>query len=258
VDALIGKAIKEKAATILWDDALSGFGAKATPKGACSYVIQYRLGGRGTPAKRLTLGKHGALTPQQARDLAKERLGEVAKGIDVVEEKRKARAKLTGCTLAQAIEVFLQGKAQPTRYWIERRQRLLGSDLKELHGKPIGTITEARIDAVLEKVRSRSAGAHRLLFSDLRPFFKWAKKHVPLEVNPMADADTPATAKKRERVLEDFEINALALCQHLSAFAFDGRPARGSGRYALGRDRLRGGRLDASGSRRLRVQAPAP
>ncbi len=47
VDALIGRAIKEKAVTILWDDALPGFGAKATPKGACSYVLQYRLGGQG-------------------------------------------------------------------------------------------------------------------------------------------------------------------------------------------------------------------
>lgn len=208
VDALIGNAIEERAVTILWDDALSGFGAKASPKGACSYVIQYRLGGRGAPTKRLTLGKHGPLTPQQARDLAKEMLGEVAKGIDVAEKKREARAKLAGATFAQAIEAFLKKRAKPTRYWNERRQRLLGSDLKELHGKPISTITQARIDAVLEKVRSRSAGAHRLLFSDLRPFFKWAKKHVPLEMNPIEDADKPAPVKKRERVLEDFEIKA--------------------------------------------------
>ncbi len=191
----------------------------------------------------MTLGKHGPLTPQQARDLAKERLGEVAKGIDVAEEKREARAKLSGLTLAQAIDAFLELHAQPTRYWNEKRQRLQGSDLKELHGKPVGTITYARIDAVLEKARSRSVGAHRLLFSDLRPFFKWAKKRVPLEVNPMEDAETPADpVKKRERVLEDFEIRAFweaaggmgGPLPALSASPFCRRPARGSGRNALG------------------------
>ena len=39
----------------LWDAELAGFGAKATPT-ACSYIVQYRLGGRGTQTKRVTLG----------------------------------------------------------------------------------------------------------------------------------------------------------------------------------------------------------
>jgi hypothetical protein len=60
VDALIGDAKAAKATLFLWDDALAGFGAKAMPSGACTYVVQYRLGGRGTPTKRLTLGKHTA------------------------------------------------------------------------------------------------------------------------------------------------------------------------------------------------------
>lgn len=80
VDALIADAKVAKATIFLWDDTQSGFGAKAMPSGACAYVLQYRLGGRGTPTKRLTLGKHGKLTPQQARDLAKEKLGETEEG----------------------------------------------------------------------------------------------------------------------------------------------------------------------------------
>ena len=34
---------------------------------------------RGTDQKRLTLGKHGVLTPDEARKLAKEELGKVAR-----------------------------------------------------------------------------------------------------------------------------------------------------------------------------------
>ena len=55
--------------------------------------IQYRLGRRDAPTKRMTIGKHGALTPDEA---SKEELGKVARGADVALEKRAAREKLTG------------------------------------------------------------------------------------------------------------------------------------------------------------------
>jgi integrase len=61
---------------------------------------------------------------------------------------------------------------------------------------------------VLEAVKVRNVSAHRLLFADLRPFFKWAKKRISLEANPMADADAPKPAKSRERTLEEREIIA--------------------------------------------------
>jgi hypothetical protein len=51
----------------LWDSDLKGFGLKVTPAGSKVYILQYRKGGRGTPTKRVTLGRHGALTPEQAR-----------------------------------------------------------------------------------------------------------------------------------------------------------------------------------------------
>ena len=55
--------------------------------------------------KRLTLGKHGKLTPQQARDFAKEKLGEILKGIDVAEHRKEHREKLALLTFAEAVEI---------------------------------------------------------------------------------------------------------------------------------------------------------
>ena len=43
----------------LWDDKLKGFGLKVTPAGVKVYLCQYRTGGRGTPTKRVTIGRHG-------------------------------------------------------------------------------------------------------------------------------------------------------------------------------------------------------
>ena len=44
--------------TILWDDALAGFGVAAYPSGRKVYVAQFRLSGR---SRRMKLGEHGRL-----------------------------------------------------------------------------------------------------------------------------------------------------------------------------------------------------
>ena len=208
VDALIADAKVAKATIFLWDDAQSGFGAKAMPSGACAYVLQYRLGGRGTPTKRLTLGKHGKLTPQQARDLAKEKLGEIAKGIDVAEYRKEHREKLAGLTFAEAVEKFLKVHAEPTRYWKEKRARLTSGDVKALASKPLSTLSRKHIADAIDRAQVRSEAAARLLFSDLRPLFKWAHERELVDANPMTGLRAPKPAEARERTLEDDEIRA--------------------------------------------------
>ena len=73
----------------LWDDSLPGFGVKLTPSGHRAYVVQYRPAGLGrrVTAKRIVLGSHGMLTPDEARRLAKRELGRVAQGEDPAAER---------------------------------------------------------------------------------------------------------------------------------------------------------------------------
>ena len=44
----------------LWDAEVKGFGLKVTPAGSKVYMLQYRMGGRDTPTRRYTIGKHGS------------------------------------------------------------------------------------------------------------------------------------------------------------------------------------------------------
>jgi Arm DNA-binding domain len=67
----------------VYDEALKGFGFTAGKTGKVTYFVEYKLGGRGASSRRMTLGPHGPLTAEEARNLAKQKLGEVAKGIDV-------------------------------------------------------------------------------------------------------------------------------------------------------------------------------
>jgi integrase len=76
----------------LWDDALAGFGVAAFPSGKKTYVVQFRKDGR---SRRVAIGDHGRLTPEEARSLAKVLLGQIEQGADPIGEKRKARAVRT-------------------------------------------------------------------------------------------------------------------------------------------------------------------
>ena len=61
----------------VWDSQIAGFGLRVMPSGAKTYQAQYRKGGR---TRRVSLGRHGKITAEQARKLAQEVMGSVAKG----------------------------------------------------------------------------------------------------------------------------------------------------------------------------------
>jgi hypothetical protein len=57
----------------LWDNDLRGFGLRVLKSGRKSYVVQYKIGGRGGPTRRNALGLHGVLTAEEARKWLAER-----------------------------------------------------------------------------------------------------------------------------------------------------------------------------------------
>ena len=74
----------------VWDQQLSGFGVRVSPKGQKSFLIQYRHQGR---TQRMRLGRLGLITADEARRKAKILLGEAEAGKNpalVVATKRKA------------------------------------------------------------------------------------------------------------------------------------------------------------------------
>lgn len=78
----------------LWDTELSGFGLKVTPKGRKVYIVQYQRS-RSVPSQRVTIGTHGTLTPEKAREQAKELLAHVQLGKDPAAERRRRRQEGT-------------------------------------------------------------------------------------------------------------------------------------------------------------------
>ena len=88
-------ALKPQAARFLaWDTEIPGFGVRVYPSGQKVYLLKYRVGGgRFARIRWALIGKHGSVTPDQARDIARRWAAEVADGGDpagVREEQRKA------------------------------------------------------------------------------------------------------------------------------------------------------------------------
>lgn len=91
---------------LVWDADLSGFGVRVFASGRKSYLVQYRAGGR---TRRRSIGQHGVLTAEEARNEARKLLGEVAKGGNPSEDRQQ---HLRGPSMAALCDRFLTEYAE--------------------------------------------------------------------------------------------------------------------------------------------------
>jgi hypothetical protein len=113
--------------TYFWDDEVPGFGLRIKPSGVRSFIVQYR--NSSTVSRRITLGKFGVLTPEQARRIAKQTLADVARGSDPAEKRAQDRNAMTvrqlcGAYLEAVEKGLVLGKGKrpkkPSTLYIDR------------------------------------------------------------------------------------------------------------------------------------------
>ncbi len=202
-------------------EVLDGAGLYVTvrPSGSMSFNMRYRHGGA---PRNLTIGPV-SIGLAEARRLAQEARGEIARGNDpcAVKSERKAVAKAEAAakkepatdTIAAIAERYVtkhvRAKTRPASQ--RETERLLKVEiLPKLGERRLADISRADVRQLVEKIVDRPAPrvANRTL-GLLRHFCNWAKAQDLINVSPCDGLKPPSPERSRDRVLTDDEIRML-------------------------------------------------
>lgn len=98
------------------DTDIKGFVLRVQPTGVMVYYLDYRVNGK---RNRFRIGTHGTVTPAQARDVASDKSGDVAHGVDLQIEKKRTSSEVER-ERSLSLQGFIDNKYGP---WVETHHR---------------------------------------------------------------------------------------------------------------------------------------
>ena len=122
------------------DAQLKGFALRVTANGIKSFVVEKLVNGK---VRRMTLGRYGELTVEQARREAQKLLGKIATGIDPQAEKQNA--ELHGTTLEQVFQDYLNARKELKPKTLYGYRRMMARLFLEWRNKPLLAITKDKV-----------------------------------------------------------------------------------------------------------------
>ena len=202
----VGKLPVAEKEAVYWDRELLGFGVRVYPNGTKVYVVQTRAGGK---SKRIAVGRHGVISPDQARRKAAQMIARIKAGEDPNPEATK---KPSGPTVAELAERYLvehvQVRCKPRT--VEAGRWLVKKFvLPDLGDMAIDEVEREHISDLHHKHRNTPYQANRIL-EVVRKMFNLAEAW-----GLRKDGSNPCRhvqkykEKKRERFLTDDEFHKL-------------------------------------------------
>jgi integrase len=194
----------------VWDSKLPGFGLRVQPSGVMSYVAKYRAGlGRAAPTRRVTLGRVGKITPDEAEKLAKRVLGAVAHGADPAAARSADRRAATLNELAGlflADHVAAKRKPATADHYRHILEKLV---LPWLGNRKVDQVTTVDIARLHARMRERPYLANRVV-AVVGSLYSFAgrRRLLPVTFNPARGIDK-YPEKGRERFLTAAELARL-------------------------------------------------
>jgi integrase len=202
---------KDRKDRLVFDTVSPGLGVRVTAKGTRTFIVQWT--DPITKRKvREPVGIWGSLSIDQAREAAKVRLGQVAKGINPRAERLKAEKDRERAEAALSFEALVDEWSQlhlahRRKRYREEAQRVIKHTFVDLLKRPAARIARAEIIDVLDKlVRSAKAVTAARSPAYARAAFNWAAKREKVPRNPFVGLPVATVTIERERVLSDAEL----------------------------------------------------
>lgn len=145
---------------VFWDHELSGFGVRVYPSGTKVYLVQTRSGGK---SRRITIGRHGVLTAEQARRKAAQFIASIKTG---EEPARPQSPPDTGTTIAEVAERYMKehvavrckpSTARACRCTLDRYL------LPAFGARPLGSIGREEVAALQYRLHKTPSMANRVI-----------------------------------------------------------------------------------------------
>jgi integrase len=201
-------------------ETLDGAGLYVTtrPSGAMSFNLRYRFAGQ---PRNLTVGPAGAggLTLAEARRLAQEARGQIARGNDPCAQKNERKAAAMAAALASKAPVTDDVAAIAERFLVKHvrprtrpasayeMERLLRVEIvPKLGRRRLAEVSRADVRQLVENIADRAPIVANRTLNLLRLLCNWAKGQDIIAVSPCDGLKPPAPERSRNRVLTDYEI----------------------------------------------------
>jgi integrase len=211
-ETAISKAIRESPQTgrrELADAGCPGLRLRVTPAGSATWVLacRDRLG----RMRRFPLGSYPAIGISEARSEARALHTKVRQeGVDPIAERRRERAigkaaKVGIGTLAAVLAIYERHQGKNLKSWPSSRVRI-ERVFKPLLRRAVAELELSELQMAADAYHATQSAAFAV--RTIRPALKWAA-HRGYIAAELAGIRTPATVKRRRRVLNRDELAAL-------------------------------------------------
>lgn len=219
IDAIAPTGVEQ----FIWDTELRGFALRVMPSGVRTYMVQYR--NRYGVSRRLALGRHGVITPEQARKRAREILAEVTRGEDPAAARKKARnavnvAELCDRYLKEHVTIF--NRLRSAREYRRLVERHIKPTLGVMKAEAVRREDIMRFHYALRRTPRQANQALAVLSKMFNLAEAWGLRSQ--DTNPCRHVKR-YPENKRERFLSDAELKAVG--QVLAASEADGSQMSG-------------------------------
>ena len=203
------EALKVGKDTVFWDSELSGFGVRVYPSGSKYYVVQTRADGKA--AKRVTVGRHGIVTAEEARRRAALIIARIKAGEEPAPEPL-AVTLADSPTVGDLAKVYLDEhvavRCKPTTAAMYRL--IVGKHLLPTLGKtPVLAVDHARVTELHHSLRATPVMANQVVGTLSRIWNAAENRGLVLEASNPCRLVVKNRERRRERFLSEEEFRRL-------------------------------------------------